>query len=84
VRAIRPQHLFIVRVWREPGRTPEEGQWRGLVEHVPDGQRRYFTSLDDLSGFLRSHLDDPAGRIDSYRTTTLAGGPTVAQSSNQC
>ncbi|MBI5293975.1 MAG: hypothetical protein HY869_00755 [Chloroflexi bacterium] len=45
------QHLFVVRLWSE---TAEKNQipLRGSVEHVPSGQRLYFTSLNDLSDFI--------------------------------
>ncbi len=45
------QHLFVVRMWSE---TAEENQipLRGSVEHIPSGQKFYFTSLNDLSDFI--------------------------------
>ncbi len=48
----RVEHLFIVRVWQEQGADQEGGQWRGVVEHLPSGQRRYFTSHSDLTAFI--------------------------------
>jgi hypothetical protein len=54
--ADRPHHLFIVRLWRESGRT-SPGQWRGSVEHVPSGRRLYFVSLSDLADFITLRLD---------------------------
>ncbi len=53
--ARRPQHLFIVRIWHEPGRAGP-GQWPGSVEHVPSGQRLYFSSLADLTDFITLRL----------------------------
>lgn len=53
----RPRHLFIVHLWREPGRILEEDQWRGSVEHAATGQRRYFGSLSTLIHFLQLHLE---------------------------
>ncbi|MGH7728455.1 MAG: hypothetical protein ACREM2_06670 [Vulcanimicrobiaceae bacterium] len=53
----RAEHLFVVRMWQEAGdgsRTP----WRGSVEHVGTGERRFFSSLVDLTEFL-------AGRVES-------------------
>lgn len=47
----RPQHLFIVRLWSEMGNLPQ-APFRGSVEHIPTGQKFYFTSLDDLSDFI--------------------------------
>jgi hypothetical protein len=59
----RVEHLFIVRVWFEPGAAPGD-EWRGSVEHVPSGSRRYFGALADLQSFIRR----------------AAGGPVAAQS----
>jgi hypothetical protein len=61
----RRQHLFIVRVWCEPGRTPAECQWRGSVEHVPSGDRRYFAARGDLARFLLARLGEAGWGLDS-------------------
>jgi len=49
-------HVFIVRIWREPreiaGAAPE---WRGSIEQVPGGERRYVKDLDDIVAFIGSH-----------------------------
>ena len=48
--------VFIVRVWLE--RREIEGvaaEWRGVVEHVPSGERRYLKDLDDLAVISRCH-----------------------------
>jgi len=46
-------HVFIVRIWCErreiEGRMPT---WRGMIEHVPSGERRYFKDLDEIHGFI--------------------------------
>lgn len=49
-----PQHLFIVRIWFERADT-----WRGQVEHIPSGQKLYFTSLDDLNDFINLRVRQP-------------------------
>ena len=51
----RSHHLFIVRLWHEPGQAATS-PWRGSVEHVPSGQRLYFVSLSDLSDFIALRL----------------------------
>jgi hypothetical protein len=53
----RLQHLFIVRTWREPSDVVDTGEWRGLVEHVASGQRRYFTRMEDLDKFILHQMD---------------------------
>ena len=52
----RLQHLFIVRMWQEPG-NPQAAQWRGSVEHVPSAQRLYFASLGALNDFITLRLN---------------------------
>jgi hypothetical protein len=58
----RLQHLFIVRTWHEPSEILASGQWRGLVEHVGSGQRRYFTRLEDLDQFILQQSAQPASQ----------------------
>ena len=48
------QFLFIVRIWLVEG--GRDGAWRGSVEHVPSGQKLYFTSLGDLNDFIARRL----------------------------
>jgi hypothetical protein len=64
--ADRHQHLFIVRLWQEPGRQGS-GQWRGSVEHVPSGLRLYYSALADLTDFitLRLAVAAPAETVQS-------------------
>jgi hypothetical protein len=55
----RAEHLFIVRMWQEPSQAVS-AHWRGYIEHVPSGQRLYFTSLTDLNDFIGQRLARPA------------------------
>ncbi|MBN2549325.1 MAG: hypothetical protein JXB15_09215 [Anaerolineales bacterium] len=50
--------LFIVRIWNPSSQIPDA--WRGSVEHVPSGQRLYFTTLADLNDFIAFHLPEQA------------------------
>jgi len=61
----RTQHLFVVRIWHEPGQRPPAA-WRGSVEHVPSGQRLYFISLGDLSDFITLRLDSRPADLDDH------------------
>lgn len=54
--AERVEQLFMVRLWQEPGATP---QLRGLVEDVHSQQRFYFSSLAELNEFIRLRLPQP-------------------------
>jgi hypothetical protein len=49
---------FILRFWPEhreiDGAVPV---WRGVIEHVPTGERQYFEKVDELPGILKHYLD---------------------------
>jgi hypothetical protein len=49
---------FIVRVWLE-GREVEgaPSEWRGMIQHVASGERRYINDLNQIKHFVRSHLE---------------------------
>jgi hypothetical protein len=55
--AERAEHLFMVRLWHEPGAVP---QFRGLIEDVQAQQRFYFSSLAELNEFIRLRLPNQA------------------------
>jgi hypothetical protein len=46
---------FIVRMWAEPT-AGEAGDWRGQVEHVQTGEKRYFREMDKVLDFIAGHL----------------------------
>ncbi len=51
-------HVFIIRMWRE--RREIEGaatEWRGVVEHVGSGARRYIRDVDEIAPLIAGHLD---------------------------
>ena len=50
-------HSFIVRVRLEPREL--EGavsEWRGMIEHVESGERRYLKDLDEITSFIAGYL----------------------------
>jgi hypothetical protein len=50
-------YLFTVRVWPEvlsDGRT----EWRGRVQHVTNGEKRYFRKWSTLVSFLERKLSE--------------------------
>ena len=57
--AKRIDHVFMVRLWSETTGGVFQPGWRGVVEHVASGQRRYFTAFDDLTAFLAARLETP-------------------------
>lgn len=49
--------VFIVRFWREPwGAGAGEAQWRGVVEHMKSGDRRFIQSPDDIGPFVATYV----------------------------
>ena len=50
-------HVFIIRIWFE--RREFEGvaePWRGVIEHIPSGQRHYVKEIDTILNFMTSCL----------------------------
>ena len=47
-------HAFLVRLWLEPreveGAAPE---WRGMIEHIESGERRYFREWAETAAFVK-------------------------------
>ena len=55
-------HLFTVRLWVEElgnGQT----EWRGQVQHVMSGEKRYFRDWSILIAFLLAKLQELEGDI---------------------
>ena len=51
------RHTFIVRIWREPREIEgEAAEWRGLIERVGSGDRRYFQRLAELVSFMQGYM----------------------------
>lgn len=64
----RNEHRFIVHVWLETGQSGT-GQWRGSVDHVGFERRLYFSSLADLTDFIRVRMTAPdSERADGAKT----------------
>jgi hypothetical protein len=57
-------HVFIVRIWLEC--RDIEGTnvvWRGVIEHVTSGERRYVKDLDDLVSFIAPYFEKMGLRL---------------------
>lgn len=50
-------HLFTVRLWPEE-LGAGQNEWRGKVQHVLSGQRRYFRDWATLVTYLQAMLPD--------------------------
>jgi hypothetical protein len=53
-------HLFIVRIWTDPAHSPP-ALTRGLIEHIPTGERRYFLELGEMQAFVSGQLSGRGG-----------------------
>jgi hypothetical protein len=44
---------FLVRVWLEPREIPNESEeWRGMIQDVMSGERKYFRRFDEMIRFV--------------------------------
>lgn len=51
-------HVFILRFWLEPREIEgAEPEWRGVIEHVQSGERRYFRNLEVMLSFVAKYFD---------------------------
>lgn len=50
----REEHLFVVRLWREP--AARNGEWRASIVHVESGQRLATTELRAIDDFIRLRI----------------------------
>lgn len=52
--------IFVVRLWWEPASEENEkiGEWRGSVERLALGERRFFRRLADIPEILGAQLVD--------------------------
>jgi len=49
--------VFIVRIWCEPREIEgAHGEWRGYLEHVHSGERRYVKSLQEITAVIDAIL----------------------------
>jgi hypothetical protein len=50
---------FFVRIWQEPrDREGARPEWRGSIEHVQSGQKRYFKDVEALVNFIESAIGE--------------------------
>jgi hypothetical protein len=55
-------HSFIVKLWLDSvADEADRAVWHGHVTHVPGGERRYFTDLDEIRLFIEPYLGSARG-----------------------
>lgn len=47
-----------MRIWMDPEEEPARLS-RGIIEHVPSGERRYFRDLSEIEAFVSVRLATP-------------------------
>lgn len=57
----RNSFVFVLRIWREGEDDWGRNAWRGWVQHIHSGDRRYLQSTEELIHFIEGH----AGKLDS-------------------
>lgn len=49
--------VFVIRIWQEPREIDDASSgWRGSIEALQDGRRRYFTRLEEVPAFLAPYV----------------------------
>jgi hypothetical protein len=52
-------HAFYLRLWIEPREMANSNpEWRGVIEHLINGEKQYFTDLREISEFLTPYLTE--------------------------
>ena len=47
------RHSFVIRIWLERDNAMDSGDdWRGWIDHLPSGARRYFREFSEISDFM--------------------------------
>jgi hypothetical protein len=65
-----PLLSFIVRIWVESSaREGDVPQWRGSVQHIPSGDKRYVDDMEEIVAFFESHLARLGIRVRSRART---------------
>ena len=68
---------FIIKIWTEDeagafGRVV----WRGQITHVPSGERRHLTDLDQVTSFISKFLREMGVKPERFgRLRRWLGGP---------
>jgi hypothetical protein len=72
----RDTQVFIVRLWREPREVRgAKLAWRGVVEHIRSGNRRYVNDLAAISAFMVPYLEEMGIQVTSgWRMTRWPRG----------
>jgi hypothetical protein len=55
--SLHTNHSFIIRIMVDPAAQPANPvEWKGMVQYVASGERRYFRDIDDIPLLIRRLL----------------------------
>lgn len=64
-------HAFVIRIWKESreieGASPT---WRGVIEHVRSGKKRYLRDFSTIASFIIPYLEAMGTDTDTLRRWT--------------
>lgn len=66
-------HAFILRLWYEDDEN--RGTWRGWIQHVGSGEKRYLRSQEDILDFLQQHTTSDIAAIVEDDSSTPGEHP---------
>lgn len=50
-------HSFIIKIWlEEPARDNDPAIWRGRITHIPSGEKRYLSEIEEIRVFISPYL----------------------------
>jgi hypothetical protein len=54
---LHTNHSFIIRIMVDPAAKPGDiMEWKGMVQYVASGERRYFQDIDEIPVLIRRIL----------------------------
>ena len=60
---------FILRFWIEPREMSNAAfQWRGMIEHIPSGERHYFYRFEDLPKLILPYLKEMENNLNPRKS----------------
>jgi hypothetical protein len=74
------QRVFIVRAWQEPREIEgAPSEWRGMIVYVPDGTRRYWNELEQVTNFIAAYLmNAPPPPLPDQDPNSSPGSPNAS------
>ena len=65
-------HAFILRLWREDDENG--GIWRGWIQHVGSGEKRYLHSQEEILAFVHQHTAFGSEAVEEEESLVVGDG----------